>query len=91
MYYSTFQRAGLLAYLEVSCGWGQDNSRTRSADILVTNWDCETSAVFDITVASSLISINMLEVGMYQGVSAKAAENRKHTENAPKYVDLGWR
>ena len=73
--YSTFQRAGLSAHLEVGCGWGQDNSRTRPADILDTNWDCGTSAAFDIN------SINMLEVGMYQGVSAKAAEHRKHTEN----------
>ena len=28
---------------------------------------------------------------MYQGVSAKAAEHRKHTENDPKCVELGWR
>ena len=49
------------------------------------------SAAFDITVASPLNSINMLEAGMYQGVSAKAAEHRKHTENDPKCVELGWR
>ena len=86
--YSTFQRAGLSAHLEVGCGWGQDNSRTRPEDIL---GDCGTSAAFDITVASLLNSINMLEAGMYQGVSAKAAEHRKHTENDPKCVELGWR
>ena len=28
---------------------------------------------------------------MYQGVSAKSAEHRKHTENDPKCVELGWR
>ena len=28
---------------------------------------------------------------MYQSVSAKAAEHRKHTENDPKCVELGWR
>ena len=28
---------------------------------------------------------------MCQGVSAKAAEHRKHTENDPKCVELGWR
>eukprot|EP00731_Ephydatia_muelleri_P024478 Em0016g749a len=33
----------------------------------------------------------MLEAGMYQGVSAKSAEHRKHTENDPKCVELGWR
>ena len=90
MVYSTFQQAGLSAHLEVGCGWGQDNPRTRPADILVTNWDCGTSAAFDITVASLLNSINMLEAGMYQG-EPKAAEHRKHTENDPKCVELGWR
>ena len=47
---------------------------------------CGTSAAFDITVASPLNSLNMLEAGMYQGVSAKAAEQRKHSENDPKPV-----
>ena len=87
---STFQRAGLSAHLEVGCGWGHDNSRTQPADILVTNWDCGTSAAFNITVASPLNSLNMLEAGMYQGVPAKAAEHRKHTENDPKCAELGW-
>ena len=50
------------------------------ADILVTNWDCGTSAAFDITVASLLNSINMLEVGKHQGVWAKAAEHRKWSQ-----------
>ena len=72
-----------LVYLEVGCGWGQDISRMRPADILFTNWDCGTSAAFDITVASPLISINMFEAGMYRVDSAKAAEYRKHTENDP--------
>ena len=53
------------AHLEVGCGWGQDNSRTRPADILVTNWDCGTSAAFDITVASPLNSINMHVPGCF--------------------------
>ena len=89
--HSTFERAGLSAHLEVGCGWGKDNARTRPADILVTNWDCGTSAAFDITVTSPLNSLNMLEAGMYQGVSAKSAEHRKHTENDPKCVALAWR
>ena len=42
-----------------------------------------------IPVASPLNSINMLEAGMYQGVSAKAPEHRKHAENVPKCVELG--
>ena len=89
MVYSTFQRAGLSVHLEVGCAWGQDNSRTRPADIHVINWDCGTSAAFDITVASPLNSVNMLEASMYQGVSAKVAPHRKYTENDPKCV-LSW-
>eukprot|EP00731_Ephydatia_muelleri_P008988 Em0004g1326a len=34
--------------------------------------------------------IQLLEAGMYQGVSAKPAEHRKHTENDLKCVELGW-
>ena len=60
----------------LGCGWEKDNARTRPADILITNWDCGTSAAFDITVTSPLNSPNMLEAGMYQGVSAKSAEHR---------------
>ena len=66
-----------LSALEVGYGWGQDNSRTQQADIIVTNWDCGTSATSDITIASQLNSLHMLEVGMYQGVSTKAEEQRK--------------
>ena len=44
-----------------------------------------------LIIASPLNSINMLEAGMYQGVSTKAPEHRKHTENDPKCVELGWR
>ena len=31
----------------------------------------------------------MLEAGMYQGISVKAAEHRKNTENDPKCAGLG--
>ena len=91
--YSTFQRAGLFAHLVVGSGWGHDNSRTRPADILhvVTDWNCGTSAAFDITVTSLLNSHTMLKAGMYRGVSAKAAEHRKHNKNDPKCAELGWR
>ena len=57
-------------------------------DILVTNWDCGTSAAFDITVASPLNAINMLEADMYQDVSAKASEHRKLQKMIPSV--LSW-
>ena len=82
--YSTSQRAGLSAQPEVGCGWGQDNSRTRPADILVINWDCGTSAAFDITVASSFNSINMHVPGCF----IKGSRAQKHTENDPKCIEL---
>ena len=50
--YNTFRRAGLSSHLEVGNGWGQDCSRTHPADILVTNWDNDISAAFDVTVTS---------------------------------------
>ena len=59
--FNTFHhRAGLTSYLEVGSGWGQDCSRTRPADILVTNWDNDISATFDVTVTVHLHSILVL-------------------------------
>ena len=75
--FSTFRRAGLSSHLEVGRGWGQDCSRTHPVDILVTNWDNGISAAFDVTVTSPLISSVVMEVGMYSGVAARAAEFRK--------------
>ena len=59
--------------LEVGSGWGQESSRTHSADILVTNWDNGISAAFDVTVTSPLNSSIIMEAGMYSGVAARAA------------------
>eukprot|EP00731_Ephydatia_muelleri_P008202 Em0004g540a len=58
--------AGLsISHLEVGSGWGQESSRTRQADILVTNWDNGISAAFEVTVASPLNSSTITEAGMY--------------------------
>ena len=79
--FNTFRRAGLSSHLEVGSGWGQESSRTRPADILVTNWDNGISAAFDVTVASPLNSSTITEASMYSGAAARAAELRKHTLN----------
>ena len=86
--HSTFQRAGLSAHLEVGCGWGQDNSRTRPADILVTNWGCGTSAAFDITVASPLKSI----ICWKQACTRVFQQRQQSTENIQKMIPsvLSW-
>ena len=40
--------------MEAGSGLGHDERRTRSADVLVPNWDLVKPAAFDPTVASSL-------------------------------------
>ncbi|KAL5457011.1 hypothetical protein EMCRGX_G034244 [Ephydatia muelleri] len=87
----SLSRAGLSSHLEVGSGWGQDCSRTRSADILVTNWDKGISAAFNVTVTSPLNSSVVTEAGMYSGVAARAAEFRKHSENDTKCAPLSWK
>ncbi|KAL5482271.1 hypothetical protein EMCRGX_G022577 [Ephydatia muelleri] len=86
--FNTSRRAGLSSHLEVGSGWGQESSRTRPADILVTNWDNGISAAFDVTVASPLNSSTITEVGMYSGAAARAAELRKHTQNDSKWAEI---
>ena len=79
------------SYLEVGSGWGQESSRTRPTDILVTNWDNGISAAFDVTVASPLNSSTITEAGMYSGAAVRAAELRKHTQNDSKCAELSWK
>ena len=50
------------------------------------NW----SAAFDTTVASTLNSKTLNEVGATGGSAAGNAEARKHTTNNEKYRELGW-
>ena len=90
MLFNTFLRAGLSSHLEVGSGWGQESSRNRPTDILVTNWDNGISAAFDVTVASPLNSSTITEAGMYSGAAARAAELRKHTQNDSKCAELSW-
>ena len=91
MLFNTFCRAGLSSHLGVGSGWGQESSRTRPADILVTNWDNGISAAFNVTVASPLNSSTITEVSMYSGAAARAAELRKHTQNDSKCAELSWK
>ena len=88
--FSLFRHASLSAHLEVGCGWGLDKSNTRPADILATNWDGSASSAFDISVTSPLNSSLVVEAGMSSGVAARAAKNRKHSENDAKCKQLGW-
>ena len=89
--YNTFRRAGLSSHLEVGSGLCQESSRTHPADILVTNWDNGISAAFDVTVTSPLNSSIIMEVGMYTGVAARAAEFGKHIQNDTKCAELSWK
>ena len=91
MIYSTLQRSGLSAHLVVGSGWRHDNSRTRPADILLSNLDFGTSAAFDITVTSPLNSHAMLEAGMFQGVQQRQLTTEILMKMIPKCAELGWR
>ena len=58
------------------------------ADIFVTNCDNDISAAFDVTVTSLLNSSVIMELGMYPGDAARAAEFRKHSDNDTKCAQL---
>ena len=88
--YSACNRASLSASLEAGSSLGSDGLRTRQADILVTTWGINGSAVFDVTVTSPLNSSIVFEAGVTAGVAARAAEKRKHEENDAKCTELGW-
>ena len=89
--FNTFRRAGLSSCLEVGSGWVQESSRTHPAGILVTNWDNNISAAFDVTVTSLLNSSTITEAGMYSGAAARAAELRKHTQHDTRCTELSWK
>ncbi|KAL5493956.1 hypothetical protein EMCRGX_G015209 [Ephydatia muelleri] len=74
------ERAGLSSHLEVGSDWGQDCSRTRSRHLCHQLRQRHLSA-FDVTVTSLLNSSVIMEVGMYPGDAARAAEFRKHSDN----------
>ena len=78
--FNTFCRAGLSSHLEVGSDWGQDCSRTRSRHLCHQLRQRHLSA-FDVTVTSLLNSSVIMEVGMYPGDAARAAEFRKHSDN----------
>ena len=87
--FSACQRASLPARLEVGCGLGSSELRTRPADILVSSWGVKDTAAFDITVTSPLSPKIVSEVGASAEVAAKASESRKHEQNDTKCSELG--
>ena len=84
----TSQRAGLSAYLEVGCGWGQNNSRTRPADILVTNWDCGTQLPLTFLLHPRLIQL----ICWKQACTRVFQQRHQSTENIQKMSPsvLSW-
>ena len=50
----TCRQASVGGQMEVGSGLGHDEQCTRSADVLVPNWDLGKPAAFDLTVASSV-------------------------------------
>ena len=86
--HSTFQRAGLSAHLEVGCGWGKDNARTRPADILVTNWDCGPLLPLTLLLHSRLI----LLICWKRACTRVFQLSQQNTESTPKTIlsVLSW-
>eukprot|EP00731_Ephydatia_muelleri_P029839 Em0021g362a len=86
--------ASLSSHLEVGSGWGQESSRTRPADILVTDWENGISAAFDVTFASLLNSSTITEAGMYSvlavlWVAPVASEETLDTQEGGAAVSQG--
>ena len=88
--FNTFRRAGLSSHLEVGSGWGQESSRTRPADILVT-----IGTTASQQPSMSLLHLRSILVPLrkraYSGAVARAAELRKHTQNDSKCAELSWK
>ena len=62
----------------MGCGAGS-NSQSRSADVLVPNWDLGKPAAFDLSVMSTLHpSVLLEEASMKAGSAALVAEKRRH-------------
>eukprot|EP00731_Ephydatia_muelleri_P005189 Em0002g1365a len=72
----------------MGCGAGSD-SQSRSADVLVPNWDLGKPAAFDLSVTSTLQSSALLEASVTAGSAAQLAENRKHNNCDKKCDELG--
>ena len=66
-------------HLSVQVEASTDLSQSRSADILLQDWDQGMSAAFDICVVSLLNSNVLSAVGATAGAASEAAELRKHT------------
>ena len=70
VFYDFCQRACLCPRLEMGCGAGSD-SQSRSADVLVPNWDLGKPAAFDLSVTSTLQSSALLEASVTAGSAAQ--------------------
>ena len=76
--------------IEAGSGLDEDGRRTRSADILVHNWEFYKPAALDFTITSPLNHSTLNEASVMAGSAASAAELRKHTTNDEKCNRLGW-
>ena len=76
MFYDFCQRTCLGSRLEMGCGAGSD-SQSRTAYVLVPNWDLGKPAAFDLSVTSTLQSSILLEASVTAGSAALLAEKQQ--------------
>ena len=84
-----FRQAHMGVTVEAGYGLTHDNSRSRPADVLVTRWEKGLPAALDITVTSPLNPAILDESCSTAGVTAVAAESRKHIANNPSALSWG--
>ena len=85
----SFHLAYIHVQVEAGSGLSHDRSHSRSAGILVFDWDHGKPAALDSTVVSPLNANILNKVGMTARAAAQAAEARKHMANDKKCTELG--
>ena len=85
----SFHLAYIHVQVEAGSGLSHDRSHSRSAGILVFDWDHGKPAALDSTVVSPLNANILNKVGMTARAAAQAAEARKHMANDQKCTELG--
>ena len=84
------RQAHLSVSIEKGHGLTRDHSHSRPADVLISGWDMDKPAIFDVMVASPLCPAILLDSSRMSGVASAAAKTQKILANGPKCQELGW-
>ena len=75
--------------MEVGNNLTCDHSKSRPANIWLTNWFMGKTAALDVSITSPLNPLTLLEAGVLAKTAAQDTEARKHQANDPKCSELG--